>query len=316
MEVLQYLSVVTPAAASGSVVIRLESYDLETNVIINTTVTGIAATATCSDIAKSIYTQINLSLAAATATFDTIVCPTQDMVAKFNVTRTDQVLCIMSQCQFDAKIVSAPSGVNIDVGDNPIFLTVTEADDMSAVPEADCETGTALTTAEKILWIKRASARLAAFLRNNIVLSTYLHNDIASGNGSVFVQKRPLANFFSPAIRYKYYTTYPTALVYMVTRSRFYVGNRSIGEIADNEHQLLVDTRQPFNEGNEVIIAYTAGYQHLPMIIQECAAKFSYFLSTNGELKSESIEGISNDYRSIPEVLQGFVPFLREYRSK
>lgn len=314
-ENLRYISVLSPAATAGDIVFNITTYNLETNLDINIVVSA-ATSYSEYTLAGRILTELVSTFAASGASFVHIPYPNEDMVGEFAPTRSDHVVCIMSMCDWELDITSNPTGAMILASDDPALLTLSEGDDFGIFEDIGCSTGVALTNTQKANRIAQGSARLIAYLNNNIVLSTYIHREIGNGNKFIQVKKRPLVNFYTPRSRPPFATGayYPWVLPYTASRSSFGIDDPKLGMIAYLQDQNLVDIEKPFGDGNEIIVAYEAGYRKIPAIIKECAAKFTWFLDNNGSIAAESVEGVSETNRSIPDVLKGYSAFLKGYK--
>lgn len=310
MEVLQYICVMSESV-SGSLVFQLETYNLDTNLTLTLPVTGIAAGSKPTDIAKKIDTQITTLLAASGASFTHITYPNQDLYGEFSVTHTDHIVCVMSQCDFEISLASSSCKAKVEISDEPLLASLYEVKEAF---ETDCGGDCDDSDEAIISKIRSGSAWLTAYLNNNIVMSTYLLHEIGDDNEGFFTKNKPLWDYYSPAIKSRYRNYTPTRAPFRVTKNQLSAGDREQGFIAYSNYQTLVDVRQPFDEGNEIIIAYIAGQRHIPQIIKDCVVKFVYFKDNMGDTSKYTVEGTSEDTRSHLEILKGYLPFLKRYK--
>jgi hypothetical protein len=333
LENLQYVSVMTPPTATGVLTLTVQTYNVPTNLTLSYNITGLSPADTEISTSIKIYTQLVAGLSGSQVYLpaasgpdgsldeylvnstlgSAVFFPNQPVVAMFDVQRTDHCVALTSQCEYDLNITTNTVGAIIPVAANPTPITLADAYTQGGFPLINCNTGATYSNTDIVSQLGYASARFLGYLDNNIIMTTYFYYDVTSGGPCIFVDKKPLTDFYVPSVKFKFSQRYPFNFPYPVDKDAFHVGSRDLGLIEYNHWQDMIDIQQPFDEGNELIIPYIAGYYHIPPIIKECIVEFMSFTNNNSSLVSSSIDGVANVYRSMPEILKGYIPFIRKY---
>lgn len=313
----QFLSFMTGSSSAGALTVRIETYDLLANVTLTLSVSGITSTETTSSLANKVYTQLSTYLVqqernypntppkASNSTIEAFLSyAEQAMVGMFNVTWTDHVVCIASQCDFAVSLTTNTTGSLIEIDSHPVLLDLAAAQTLNTVWEDD--SGTALTNQQIINLLKYSSARLVAHLRNNIVLTTYLHNEICSGSDSIQFAKRPVRDFLPPHVRCWSVWSY-------VSSKYNFALDRRYGILKYGYSQPLVKAYEPFDYGNEVLIAYVSGYTKIPTILQQIVVDVSTSTSINSDYKSMAADGSKFEFFAPADTWKEWAIYLSEY---
>jgi hypothetical protein len=313
-EQLQYISVMTDAA-SGDLTLELETYNLPTNLLLTLPVTGIVTNSSPKSTAAKIESQVNTLLAASGASFTHIYFDVDCASGEFNLTRTDHVVCFMSQSDFEVRVSANTCKVKVDISSEPLLASVEDVRDQLSDP---CSSDECSSSDDVIIArIRSASSWLTSYLNNKIVRTTYLHNFIGSDDRGTYVKNRPLINYYTPAVRWKY----PNPMwnwtnpITRISKCSFNaVDSPLFGYIVYKNAQGIIDLPQPYEDGNDIIIAYLAGHANIPQIIKDAMVKFIYFVDNMGEVDSFSVEGTSQKNLDFSEILKGYLPFLGRFK--
>lgn len=328
MELLtqQFISFLTAASGGTTLGVTLETYDLLANVTFTLNVSGLTGSETTFQLGKITSTQITTYLAQQGMLYPNVPpLPTSSTIAPFlafsdqaynamfNCTWTEHVVNVSSQCNFSISIATGQHNI-IYVDSHPVLLDITTARTNENVWDTpwDGPTGAGLTDAELAVCISSASSEMVNFLRNNIVLTTYLQDTVIDppGGDSVNLNKVPIRNFFSPVIRRpSYYNVTQTGT--LATIKSNYEPDTTRGRLTYRFYQPLVDAPQPFDSFNEVLIAYVAGYQKIPLVIK----KYASALTTIAIDQYSEVGAEGSRFKNLPlnKVLEGWVNYLGDY---
>lgn len=279
----QFLSVMASAASAGNLTLILETYDLQANITLSLSVSGITGTETENQLAFKCFTQMNTILSQNNYSYpnvppsgqDTTIqqyisFPDQPMYPSFALTRTDHVMCVSSQCDFSLLITTNTTGAKIVVSSDPALLTVTQARNLRLGLRANYEDmdGTPYTDDQLIQIIQAASSNLCSYLKTYVVATTYMYGEVTQGTKSVFTPKGPIIDFFPPvARRPNGIFTIMIGIIWGSYKSNFAV-DKERNEIYYRYAQDFLFNLEPFDDGNEIMIPYIAGYKKIPPIIQ------------------------------------------------
>jgi hypothetical protein len=317
----------TPAASAGALTVQLDTTDLQVNVSIVLNVSGITGTETENQLSFKVYTQLityytqnnylysNIPPGNFNSQFPPYLAfPDQIMLPLFSITRTDHCICIMSQCAFEVSTPVNATGSDIEILDVGVLCTLADAKNMIPVMNLNFQdpSGNPLTDAQLIYMLKMASSGLIKFLRNFVVSSTILEYYIGFGTSTLFVKKTPMIDFYPPVIRRPTILSIQQLTTFGTVKSNF-ACDRNMGSIYYRFSQTFLDNIEPFEDGNEIMIAYIAGYKKIPMIIKEYVMRFAGFLCSNNEYESSESEGFKTDIRSRDDVLGSFSAELHDY---
>lgn len=321
MENLQYISVVSDATREDSpeLILVLESEDLSANISLTLSVSGIVGTETASQLANKIYLQLDTLLVQNNYDFDgTLYFSDQVKSAKFDINRTESVVSIFSQCAFTVSAGTNTTGAFIVIADHPVPITLNEVDRYSTVTKRtmDDSCGDTLDDDQKVDLITLASASLCAYLCNNIVQTTYLDSEVCKGTKSVFTRKYPLRDFFPPSIRRPYGLSFMMYSSYAVSPD-----NKSNYAIDSNRREIyyrfaqdFFEAYEPFDDGNEMMLAYKAGYTKIPTVIKQAILQFVTLIDYDPTTKSYKAEGFEHVMNNPSDVYDSMSRILGNYR--
>lgn len=218
----------------------------------------------------------------------------QQVRAYFYVTRTDHCVCVSSQCNFSITLESTgTTGAVINVNSTPTWLTITEAQSVAAIMGETFEdiNGTAFTSAQIALVLEIVSAQIANIINNNIVLSLYIDSRITDGQRSIFLDKGPIQDFFSPVVRRPMLFALTIDGNNLTPKSN-YALNPKYRELTYRFAQDCVDNPEPYDLNNQVIVGYIAGERKIPLAIKQALVEFSSEITINGGTEGfKSIKG-------------------------
>ena len=170
-----YLSVMTPASASGIIEFQVQTYDAHPNRLVTFVVTG---TQGCEE---TLATEIQLAATRAFKRYHMAYWGKPSFSAEhyrpyFRVTRTQHVVCFWAQCTFDIKIKSNPTGAIILIDPSPALATIRKAKAIgrsTGITFVDPNNNQSLSGQQIAENIQYASAEIVRMLNNNnIVIST------------------------------------------------------------------------------------------------------------------------------------------------
>lgn len=266
---LQFCSVLSLPASSGTIEFEVETYNVPTNLVFTISATGINDDDSEIDVAKKIY---NACVATFINDLEYIGPPIfhdQEIPATFRAHRTDHVVTIYSQCQFSIKIINNDTGCRALIGVTPTLAALDEARNLGTVSSIDLKDsdGNSLTDDQLEILLQAASSKLIELLNNNIVICTYLKEFIGNGERAITLDEGlPGISIDAPNTRrpYQLYVT----LADSSGRASSYGANRSTGKVRYRFAQGMIKTEQPFQIGNEFNITYVAGYFNIPQAIK------------------------------------------------
>lgn len=307
MDSIQYLSVMVGPAASGSLELTLDSYDLDANISLAISVSGISGSEDPNDLAFKIQTQLNTALVQNDYRFaGELYFADQSRTARFDVNRTEHVVSISSQTSFNLSLGASTTGAKLVIEDFPVPATVDEVEKQYLFkgPLQDYA-GNTLSEDNLIEKIKIASAALIQYLSNNIVTTTYIDYQICYGTSSVFTRKYPLKDFYIPVIRRPdgYYFAYDSNLISPLGPKAVYgIDKGNYREIAYRYAQDFFHAYEPFDKGNEMMLAYKAGYDRIPHAIKQALVLFMDMIDYDPTTKSYTVEGFTMNKGSAGDV--------------
>ena len=328
MQTLQCISFMTAATGPGALQVQLQTYDLLANVTVTLNVSGIAGNETTFQLGQIVNTQLNTFLFQNKMAYQNIPplgtsqiippflsFPDQAYNAMFNVTWTEHVVTVMSQCNFSITITSNTIGCKTWVDWNPVLVDLPTAKTDGAVLNILWEDpyGNLLSDDQIITNLVTASSKMCNFLRNNIVLTTYLYYEISNGQKSVFLPKIPVRDFFAPVIRRPIIFSIQQITANATVKSNFML-DRNRGELGYRFSQDFLYSVEPFDDGNEVMIAYVSGFQRIPSVIKEYTIKLGR-TARDSEFDSMQGEGSRFNFKSTENTLKGWAAWLSPYYS-
>lgn len=267
----------TPAASSGTVSLYLQTYDAApTNVAFAIQVTGITTSMDEIAIAYQFHSQMACAIYLNNCTYmGTPAFSCEPYQAQFQVTRTENSVCLWSQARFRLYTTADTTGGIYRLAPNPLLLTVAEARRKGAIGGVcwvNWYDNSAFSSSEISDAIEEASAELIGYLQNNIVISTYLFEMRGKQVSRVFT--RPLPGIYNdpPIIRRKnLYEVYSipqySALAYNWVRST--------GELEFRFAQTYINAGEPFALDNEIRMTFIAGETFIPNAIKKAVVQLA-----------------------------------------
>jgi hypothetical protein len=327
MELLtqQFISFMTAASGGTNLQFQLQTYDLLQNVTFTLAITGLSGNETTFQLGNIVSTQFTTYLAQTQMLYPNVpplptsstiapflAFPDQSFIAMFNVTWTEHVVDISGQCNFSVSTIANTTNSYVNIDSHPILLDyptlVSNNPGWNLLWED--QYGNIMPQNQIIQALDSASSEMVNYLRSNVVLTTYLHNEIADGGDSANLEKTPIRDFFAPVIRRpSYYNITQTGT--LATIKSNYEPDRTRGILTYRFAQPLVDAPQPFDRLNEVMIAYIAGYQKIPLAIKKYTAKLA-MLGDNQYAQMQG-EGSRFNIRTYQEILQDWGAYLESY---
>jgi hypothetical protein len=187
----------------------------------------------------------------------------------FNITQTDHILCIWSQCQFRLTVLGNTCGNFIVINETPVFPTLADITNIAPVLGVDLTDNneTQLTPQQVVYLATVASAQLVRLINNNIVISTYMHEEIGRNTGTLRLKAVPVINYDMPQVRRPYIIGITSILI---TKSPVaYQVDRQLGLLNYRFTNDLIEISEPFQQYNEIKCTYRAGYLNIPQLIKE-----------------------------------------------
>lgn len=320
----RYISVISPPYQNETVEFNFTTYDADPNVSFSIPVSltaGHGEVQTSIDIITQIndylnnnyYTDTNgnpqLLQYNGSATFSNqLTAPT------FRPTRTDLSTCIWSQAQFELTLTSNTSGAIIKLTPKPVYVSITEAKRFAPVLGVDYSDidENFLSDDQLGLLLELASDQVSTIINNNIVSSTYLHEEAGRRTGSIFFKVRPGQSFDLPQMRRPYIIGVTSILI---TKSPVaYNFNKRTGELQYRFTNDLIEISEPFDLYNEIKGTYIAGYLNIPVCIKHAVINFATTILEDPNVRS--LKGGSLEVNFVPplEALRYTMTLLREYR--
>lgn len=202
MDWRNYLSVMTPCAASGNIVFNFTTYDANPNVSLTITVSALATDNEVA-LARRIHEQVNVQLIQASAQYNNIpVFSNYTPNATFSVWQTDHIVSVWSQSTYLITEISNTTGATIQVSANPTFVTLAQAQSLGPLLGADFTDSNEadLTDTQIMTVLQIASNQICGLINNNLVIANYLMEYIGNMEGSVFLNYGPVVNYDTPVI--------------------------------------------------------------------------------------------------------------------
>lgn len=285
----QYLSVLTPATATGVIQLRLESYDASSNVTFTTSSIAINSGDSEETIAIKLKNALDSELVLATYNFDGQPVFSAELPnATWRIARTNHILNIWSECQYSLSITSNTTGALINQGSEPTFQTIAYAKAYGAISGQNFQdsVGDPLPDATIALMLAATSSEIVLNLNNPIVATGHVHYEIGNWTPSVFLKFIPLILWDPPVIRRpNMYNVLPVTTSFSDVRSNYTV-NYLTGEVNYRFTQNLIQRFEPFDYYNEIKLSYVAGYTNIPAIVKNVGVDYLQFMDVQGIVES------------------------------
>ena len=308
-----YYSILTPPTASGDLDITLETLDAETNITFTTTISLTSAMSEV-EVAREIEDGLNLSLGTNSASYEGSPAFSDDPYqATFQITRSDHVLCIWSQAQFEITENYISLGGFAKASTSPVWVTIEKAESHNG----GCflgRNGLPMETSMIADYLEGSCAEVASMLKNNIVLSTYLGEYSTKQTQAIFTSPTPGVSIDTPIIKRKYFYENVWTVEYLPIS---YNWIRRTGRLQYRPDEIFNLIPEAFDLGNEVRVTFIAGYSHIPVEIQRAAVTYAVSQIANpagvAELKGGSFS--VKFHTSKEQLYQWFLP-IKKYRPR
>ena len=283
-----YLSVLTPAASSGSIGLSLTTIGASSDVTVVVSVTGIASGNSEVAIAQSIASQLNTAIVNTGALYSKAPVSLPGIPqASFQLTITDHVICVWSQAVFDTTVTSNTTGAIIAVRAKPALVTVANARTYGAVMG---QLWTGLADSQIAILIGILSDEITSSIRNNIVMSTYLIDTWVEGLEGYRLPVYPVASTDTAYVLDPWTIYSITSIIYPLPVNLFTIQND--GWIMYLQSQDLVfDKWDPFAFGNQFRITWVAGWDHIPESVILALIRLSPYYLSNASSVFDSLKG-------------------------
>lgn len=311
---LTFLSVFVPPNSSGNINFTFKTLDAVPNIAIASTPIAVTNTTSESAAAETIQSGLmslfiaNNVLYAGLPTVSTV-----DKIAAFSVTRSEHVIAIWSQAAFEMTVDPTTTGAVIIASPTPLFCTLADANAMNGV---FCDVTTVNDqTPTSTQWqtlIAHASEEVKRVSNNNIVLSTYLHEEVFySTLNSIIFKVRPVVDYDNPFI-HKPWMYGKTLLAFGYVKQDYRL--TPLGELTTPTFtSSCIDRHSPFRQGSAYSGTYRAGYQQIPPVVKRATMKMAECLTvdpTVAELKAADFSVKFNTanvaYLYAMKLLEGF----------
>lgn len=308
-----YISVLTPPVSGTELYLTLEDFTFDN--VFTLAVSGLLTTDNEIQMSNKVATQLTTFFQQNNIQFNGV--PTYvdlPAVQQYNVTRTDHCTCVWGQSNFTIS-ASSDTGSIIHIDNQPTLLTVSDIRTLAPMKGVDLtdDNGDDLTDSQVAILSKLASAKLIAFTRNPIVLSTYLEEKMGNGEWGIRLNKSPAVDFFPPQVRQPIAFNLFSAVVYTTVKGN-YILERS-GYLTYRFGQSLVDYPQPYDFLNDIIVAYLAGYPTIPVDIDNVILELLPVIQAQIPPGVESMKGgtFSISFGGVQDVFNNLMISLRPY---
>lgn len=283
-----FLSILTPAASSGSIGLSLTTIGASSDITITALVTGITSGASEIGIAKTIASQLNTTISHAGANYSGSVVSLPGVPqATFQITITDHVICIWSQAVFDASLTSNTTGAILTTRAKPVLVTVANARSYGSVMG---QPWTGLSDAQVAVAVGILCDEITTGLRNNVVMTTYLLDTWVDTLDGLRLPAYPVVTTDSPYVIDPWTIFSISSVIFPLPFNMFII--QKDGWIMYYQAQNLVfDKWDPLARGNEFRITWVAGYDHIPESVIIALIRLSpFFLSSSASIY-DSLKG-------------------------
>jgi hypothetical protein len=268
------------------------------------------------DISNLIASRFAAEIVTADIAYDGVpFFPNEQIVAKFQVTQTEHITEIWSQAKFKVKLVSNTTGVKLDISDDTgIFLTLAEGKSYAINigytfkgPGGSC-----LPDDQIIRQLKLACADIVLYLRNFVVMSTYINTFRGFDTMGVKLKPKPIIDFDSPRVRKKYLFDYLTSPVsgdgFIPSSGKYiYALNNDTGSLTFRYDETLVADNSPFGKDNQILISFIAGYSFIPEAIKKAVVSLSRVTVDPRSMDIAELKGGSGSIKWFNTNQSGFV---------
>ena len=314
MDWRNYISVMTPCAASGNLVFSLTTYDAASNISLTFSVSALS-TDTEVSLARQINNQITTILTQASAYWNAIPAfSNQPPNASFYLGQTDNIVSIWSQAQFLLTLDSNDSGSTIQISSNPTFVTLATAKAWGPLLGLNfSDSNEVLLTDDQIMaMLQIASNQICSLINNNLVIANFLQEYIGHMDDAVLLRVGPILSYDTPVIRPPIYAIANSYYLYLYPYS-FQV-DRKLKLLNYRFASNLMGDGDPFDSNYEVKMTYRAGYLNIPKIIQEKTLLITTLMLNDPNVKSLKGGSFAVEFRLPVETYKSISAELSAYK--
>jgi len=314
MDWRNYLSVMTPCAASGNIVFRLTTYDADPNVSLTLTVSALTGDSEIA-LARKIHDQIDVQLVQASAQYSGLPAfSSQVPQATFYLGQTDQIVSIWSQATYLLEIISNTTGSQVQISSTPTFVTLAQAKALGPLLGLDYTDANEvdLTDSQIMTVIQLASDQISRIINNNLVIACYLHEYIGSMQGTILLRQSPIVNYDKPAVLPPILVS--TGLYYVYNYYSSFQVDRKLRLLNYRFGSNLMNAGDPFDTNNEVKVTYRAGYMNIPRIVQEKTLLIVALMLNDPNVKSLKGGSFAVEFRLPIETLKSISAELSGFK--
>lgn len=311
--VAAYFSVETPSstAANQQITFTFTPTNASSNTPQTTTV-NITASQSEISIAQSIQSQLTAFFVSnGTLWQGQPPLSSSSPTNTFQVTITDHVVCVWSDCQFFVSITNN-SSIDLEQSAVPLLLTLQDLTNRAPIHRIVLQdmSGNTLPAATQVLLIRDASAALVSFLNNNIVATSYL--EAYSGRGGKMLKGR-----YRPGLSWDVPTS---RQMWQLVANTLATNPRTLWNWKDRQNELwfrlensLISIYDPNDIGSEIKWSYVAGYWFIPDEIKGAVAEIARKILTQTDAAKFRLGALSVDNSQVKEWLGVMNKTLRKY---
>jgi hypothetical protein len=183
-------------------------------------------------------------------------------------------VCLWSESEYELKVTENTTETVLEVGEFPVLSTVQYAKDYLELYGYVFETfsGTPLSNSQISRLLLQFSSEIISLLGHNIVLCTYKNRFRGKNTKSVFTSPGfGISLDFPFAVKRKnYFTNNPTY------SASLFNWNKKTGELNYIPFSNHLESGNPFNLDNEIVLTFTAGFTLIPEPIMNAVASLTY----------------------------------------
>ena len=316
---MNFLSILTPPASSGSLTFSLQSYDATTNVSLTLTATGLLTTDTEAGVAVKVKDQ----LATQFIQYDVDYTGqpsfgTDPPVASWRAGRTGHVMSLFSECQYRFEITADTTGGTNYLSTIPVLITLAKARSMGAFLEQPFtdSSGTAYSNSQLADFLALGSSEFVSVTNNYIVETTFVHTEWGFYTRGIQLKKYPIAAMDGPRIRRPNILT--TIVIDNTTDlSSKYTLDNDTGWVMFRFVQDLLMNYEPFDMNNEIKVSYIGGYKEIPLDVLKAIVKLTSVIKSDADIKSLRAGSFAVEFR--PDIVvfgDIFISLKKYFRSE
>lgn len=267
----------TPAASSGSISYTLQTFDAISNLVITDVVSGITTSDSEKGIAKKVLDQINTTICMIGASYNgTPVLVGESASAQFQLTRSDHVVCIFSQSQFQLDITDDTTGAIYSVRSSPALTTVADVQKYSTILNQSFSN---LTNAQIANLIELVSDEIVEDCRTPIVLSTFVTHVVTNLYDGYQLPIYPVYDMDNPSINRPWTILNFVDVSVSDVTTRYHI-QRDGWIVYKYPQNLVYVTNDPYEKGNMWMVSWVAGHSQIPEIVKRAVAKITPFYTS------------------------------------